>query len=1112
MTRPDVSNAGFFAEDSSAEQSPLIGRVLAERYRIVSELGRGGMGVVYLAEDAATGGKVAVKMLTGSASRSPEMRLRFQREAETASRLSHPGICGVRDFGDFEGLPFIVMDYLRGRPLADILDKAKAEAGIPPGGGADQGESDSPTYIVKRPMMGRGGAAAPAGRDVELASSVAVDDMVRIVEKTARALHVAHEAGLVHRDIKPANVMVGPEGDPVILDFGLARDIEASGQTLTESGQIVGTPAYLAPEQIVGRRAQVDRRSDVYALGVTLYECLTLQRPFRGATWDQLFHQILNGEWTRPRQLNPHIPPDLVTVVEKAMDREQARRYQTAADLADDLKRVRSFEPIKARPPGPLLRLRRWARRKPGRAAAAAALIVLVLAGAGFFVQQRVSKMLALGGRLDQAEALLERADYDGALEAVAAAREIDPSSSRAADLKAQVEYRRDQAQREAARAADLEAATRALGDAAQMEVDYQGLRLELDALEAEHAADRTVAYDGYAPDPLRARFALRERAILQKRMDADRILQQAEESLQRSARLEAAWGGPSRETRAAFAEFFMARWREAEDARDAFRAGRLARAVVQYDDAGVHARELLGRGILDVAVHPPGAVLRLFRYEPYETVRSDDPIPRLVPVPTAGVGRVREGPWEGSFHPGDPCLVVAEVAPGTPAAEAGLAPGDLVVALNGNPCGGGIFIRGVDPAGVSGGPVPEPLERVRSLNGVAVEGAFDWINAAPPEDGAPDRLLLAGRDEAAVLDRRAVQPATPLALVERGAPVAMVLACLRNGEPVTVDVPAGQRSGIRAEPTANPLILAGGNVIPGGAGFEVDPGSYLIVARCAGCEDQRYPVVVGRGARVACEIRLMPEGSTPAGAVYIPPGPAVLGGDPAALLAGPERHVQMPGFFIARQEATTREWFEFVNDPETLARIAESGETRYLPRDSKGLIVTRREGGGYDRGAGYPQTPVFGVSWNDVRDYLAWRNRRAAAAGEPWIYDLPTRDEWERAARGADGRLFPWGDRFDHSLAVSFYRKPKHLLDAPGGFEPCDESPFGVRDMAGSREEWTADPYEGVEVAGTANYHVKGGAWGSSVVDAFRLAAGGYKNADATGGNTGFRLVLRPR
>ena len=262
-------------------------------YTLVQELGRGAQGVVYLAEDTLLHRNVALKMLSGAAAQPGTLRERFQREAEATSKLNHPGICGIHEMGEVEEIPYIAMQYVRGSTLADVVETARTSQG------------DLSTHDISRSLTGTfrqpGAASGDGAAPVEARTAKGdLQDVVRLIEKAAHALHAAHEAGLVHRDVKPGNIMVTPEGDPVLLDFGLARDLQGEEHILTQSGQLVGTPAYMAPEQVFGVRDDVDRRTDVYALGVILYECLTLQRPFDAATANQLFQQIRNATATNP--------------------------------------------------------------------------------------------------------------------------------------------------------------------------------------------------------------------------------------------------------------------------------------------------------------------------------------------------------------------------------------------------------------------------------------------------------------------------------------------------------------------------------------------------------------------------------------------------------------------------------------------------------------------------------------------------------------------------------------------------------------------------------------------------------------------------------------------
>ena len=351
----------------------LAGTIIGQ-FRLVRELGHGAQGYVYLAEDEKLHRQVAIKILVGISRESAKARIRFEREAEAASKLDHPGIARVFEVGVHEEMPYIVFEYVKGKTLQRFILESAERSGSTSQVtevhfGFDSLESSETTDENQHDF-------ADGSNSCSQADQAAITSAVRFTETAARALFAAHESGLIHRDIKPGNLIVREDGSACILDFGLARDEASDDATLTQSGDLMGTPSYMSPEQLLAHRIRLDHRTDIYSLGVTLYEACTLQRPFEEPSRQELYYAISQREPASPRKVNPRVPKDLASIILTAIDKDRDRRYATAELFADDLRRFLNKKPVLARPAGPMTKSLRWAQRNPGVAVLAVALFL----------------------------------------------------------------------------------------------------------------------------------------------------------------------------------------------------------------------------------------------------------------------------------------------------------------------------------------------------------------------------------------------------------------------------------------------------------------------------------------------------------------------------------------------------------------------------------------------------------------------------------------------------------------------------------------------------------------------------------------------------------------
>ncbi len=313
-------------------------------YEILERIGRGGMGVVYRARQRSLNRLVAVKMIRVGDLASPAALARFRREAEAAAKLDHANIVPIYEVGEHEANPFLVMRLVEGVSLADRAHDFALLGLFDSNQGARVAKTSPPQVKI-----------------------------ARLMATVARAVHYAHERGVLHRDLKPSNILLDQDGNPHLTDFGIAKFVDQE-TALTQTAELLGTPSYMPPEQAAGR--PISGSADIYSLGAILYELLTGRPPFEGPRPIEILRQVMEQEPPHPNSVNALVNSDLATICLKCLDKEPARRYRSALEFAEDLERWQRREPILARPAGPILRFRRWVVRNPALATLIAGLII----------------------------------------------------------------------------------------------------------------------------------------------------------------------------------------------------------------------------------------------------------------------------------------------------------------------------------------------------------------------------------------------------------------------------------------------------------------------------------------------------------------------------------------------------------------------------------------------------------------------------------------------------------------------------------------------------------------------------------------------------------------
>jgi formylglycine-generating enzyme required for sulfatase activity/tRNA A-37 threonylcarbamoyl transferase component Bud32 len=1044
------------------------------QYVLEEEIGRGAMGIVYRARDEQLLRTVALKVLATPLGDSAPMLARLLNEARALARVRHPGIVAIHEVIQTpDGWSCFAMELVEGESLERVLARANT--------------NDLRSLDFR--------AVAKLGSEI------------------ADALEAAHRVGVIHRDVKPGNVLIDGNGNPHLVDFGIA--VAAGADRLTRTGSRSGTPIYMAPEQIDTAQRSVDARTDIYGLGATLYEAVAHRPAFRGDSIHEVYRNILDVAPPPPRRIRPDIPRDLETICMKALEKEPQRRYATAAAMRDDLRRFLEGRPIVARPAGALERGAKLVRRHPRSSAAAIVGFLAVAASSGIALWLNGERGAALDTALTEARALvdarrslvakievLEGSIVD--LEAERDRNELGPPAD--ANIRNQQKQQDDVRARVAGLDTDL---TTRVHRAQALAPTNLGVLELAHALAFDRWKDATR--DGEPADTLER---LRE--------EVRRSLKSWESAL-----------GPA-----------------GDSERQAFETAEAASAAALEERVPVS---------IDV---DPGSELYLFRYQEYAwTERERDS--RWVPCPVNAAGDPLQWPvatpaGDVTAHPGAMMLVADRVAKGLGGDRAGLKAGDFIVRLSGigfgihavGPLGidQPLFVGSVESAGTAATAGVRPWNPFRRFlrDGVAVP-RIDQELTMPlgfPWDSGPELDLIFDGARGSVrvpwkytrgLDWAAL--GRELGLTFASAQETLQ-SCVPPPEGAAIEVlgsdgrfherrlPGDVATGLALHTTTNPLACFVGNRIGTApeVGLSLRPGSYAIVAWRTGCREIVVPFEVERGRNAHVEGRLTPAEPILDDFVYVGAGEYR---SQMSNRARP-RWRRAGDFWISRDEVSTADYLEFLNDPavrnEAIAKNTDAGvrarkEEILVPRSSEANIATNAlwklgflpgtDGRFVSDWDG--RIPIHGISFEDAEAYCAWRTARTPG----WQFALPTSFEWEKAMRGTDGRTYPWGNEWKVWLANSGVTSSSSstLRDpcvARSGAFAYDESPYGVRDGAGNLIEWCRTV--GREL-GTQLW--RGGDFEEH--DEVAFAIGSLKDSNSgnprrPGYKDGFRVVVRRR
>lgn len=603
-----------------------------DQFRIIREIGRGGMGTVYLAQETATGRQVAIKTLSSGVLTDARAVRRFQREVRSLGKLEHPNIVRIYSVGEWIGQPYYAMEYIGGVSLARFIDHTRAGPDLDSWesvltDGEQQGARsvlDRETIIAAAP---EDESAEPSAAPAEEAKVDGGDDAKRprdrryynaiagLIRDAAEAIDYAHRQGVIHRDIKPSNLLLDQDGSVRVTDFGLA--IQTEDVTLTQTGAVVGTPRYMSPEQLLARRVRIDARTDVYSLGATLYELLTLTPAFSADTRAQLLLSIAVQDPKNPHRLNPHAPRDLAVIALKAMEKNPDHRYHSAQLMADDLARYLNDEPILAIPPSLPTKVSKFVRRhKVLSATVAVAAVCLAVGVASAWQVQAQRRRTEAQNMVRRAEEAEKEGRVDVALDLFRGALALDKQNTLIAAELARIKAAGRALRQAEERKRREQAAAQEIGKAKASAEDYraavraaQDLRPQIEQTGRDLQGIYPIK-ERAAPAALEDKLHNLEEGLVKAERDAAVSFSEAAGRLHEALSL----SPENKQARALLAKLYYEALLDAEVRRNR-RDIQVYEKLASAYDGGELAESLKGDGEVRVTTSPPGASVTVFRY-----------------------------------------------------------------------------------------------------------------------------------------------------------------------------------------------------------------------------------------------------------------------------------------------------------------------------------------------------------------------------------------------------------------------------------------------------------------------------------------------------------------